>query len=522
MPDRNHAAGTAAASPSGGVLNRFLDGLERVGNRLPDQVTIFVGLCVVTLIVSWWAATSGLAITHPVDGKPIEPANLLDKNGIQYILGSAVTNFTKFPPLGTVLVALIGVGVAERSGLFSTLLKAMVLAVPRWAVTPTIVFAGIMSHVAADAGYIILPPLAAMIFVSLGRHPLAGVAAAVAGIGGGFSANLLLTTLDPLLSGLTETAAQSYDPAYRVNAACNYYFMAASTVLLTLVGWFVSDRLVEPRLGPWINESSAPAPAALERITRLEARGLIAAAAACVLVAALTAWLVIPENAVLRDSTAAGIRQFNPFFVSVVALLTVFFLIPGLAYGITVGNVRSTRDASRMMSETMAAMAQFLVIAFFAGQFIAWFDYSKLGLILAVKTAEFLKTIHLTGLPLLIGLVLFTATVDLFMASASAKWTLLAPVFVPMMMMLGDSPESVQAFYRVGDSVANIVTPLNYYFPIVLLALHRFVPKAGLGTLIAALVDHSGRLCGLECPTLSRLRFGLRAFRPASFVGMIH
>ncbi|MGE0482420.1 MAG: AbgT family transporter [Phycisphaerae bacterium] len=490
--DRDRAAATDGGGQARhGMIDRFLSLIEHVGNRLPDQATIFVILALLTLMGSWWAAAAQLSIQHPVTKEMITVTNLLTREGLQWVFGSVVTNFTGFAPLGTVLVAMIGVGVAERTGLFTALLKALVRSVPAKLVTPTIVFAGIMSNVASDAGYVILPPLAAMLYASLGRHPIAGIAAAFAGVAGGFSANLLLSTLDPMLAGLTETAARLYDSKYTVNAACNYYFMAASVALLVVAGWLVSVRFVEPRLGPWRPQLSGAGDADSAELAPLsteERRGLIAAGIALAVTVAAILALVLPQNGVLRDLKTGGI---DPFYKSLVPLILIVFLVPGVAYGIVTRHVRSDKDASRMMGQTIGTMGGYIVMAFFAAQFIEWFKKSNLGLIIALEGAAFLQSIHLTGVPLLVGFVALTALINLLISSASAKWAILAPIFVPMLMVLGKSPEVTQALYRVGDSVTNTITPLNVYFPILIAYMHRYDAKAGMGTLIACMVPYS-------------------------------
>jgi len=469
-----------------------LDVIERVGNRLPDPVTIFFLLAVFALIASWIAASLGAAVTHPVSGERIVAVNLLSRMGLRQVFTQMVDNFTGFKPLGVVLVAMIGIGVAEKTGLFGALLKALVTAVPARAITPTVIFAGIMSNVAADAGYVILVPLAAMLYVALGRHPLAGIAAVFAGIGGGFSANLLVTSLDPLLAGLTTEAAQLMEPTYDVNATASFYFMAASVVLLVIVGTWVSNRIVEPRLGTYESEAAADE---LNQPTSVERTGMIAAGISAIVVLALFALMAIPTWGPLHaDGLAADapwIDRLKPFFDSLVALLAVFFAVPGLVYGIVTRGVTSDRDAARMMSETMSAMGPYIVMAFFAGQFIAYFNWSNLGLIIAISGADLLKQINFQGVPLMVAFVFVAAAINLFMASASAKWAIMAPVFVPMFMALGWSPEATQGLYRVGDSITNVITPLNYYLPIILAAANRYMPNVRLGSILSAMAPYS-------------------------------
>jgi len=475
-------------------MQRALGLIERGGNRLPDPVTIFVALALLALVASWIAGVSGVAVTHPVTGEEVRAVNLLDAAGIRQVLVNVVPNFTGFAPLGTVLVAMIGIGVAERTGLFAALLKALVTAVPRNLVTPTIIFAGIMSNTAADAGYVILPPLAAMLYVSMGRHPLAGLSAVFAGIGGGFSANLLITALDPMLAGITTEAAQLFDADYVVQATASYYLMAVSTVLLTVVGTLVSNRIVEPHLGVWRSGGAGTQGVAEEKSEALgalsagEKRGLWCALVATGLCIAAITLLVWPAGAPLRDT---GKDVFKPFYDSLVALLALFFLVPGLVYGLVTRQIVSDRDTARMMSDTMATMGSYIVMAFFAGQFIAYFKWSNLGLIIAISGAEVLQSANLTGVPLMVGFIFVAATINLFMASASAKWAIMAPVFVPMFMVLGYSPETTQGLYRVGDSITNVITPLNYYLPIIIAVARKYVAQAGMGTLLAAMLPYS-------------------------------
>jgi len=464
---------------------RALDAIESVGNRLPDPVTIFAGLAVLALIASALAAAAGLNVAHPVSGEIIAAVNLLSRDGVQRILTGLVDNFTGFAPLGLVLTAMIGIGVAERSGLFAAVLRGLLLVMPPRALTPLVILLGMLSHTAADGGYVILVPLAPMLYAAVGRHPLAGIAAVFAGIGGGFSANLLLSPIDPMLAGITQESARFLDAGYTVVATANYFFMASSVILLTVIGTLVSVRVVEPRFGEWRSNDTSFAP---EALCPAERRGMWAALVSLLVILALIASMVIPPWGPLRDPQTGSLA---PFHQSIVGLLLVVFLVPGVAFGVASGRIRSDRDAARMMGETMSTMGSYIVMAFFAGQFIAFFRWSQLGTIVAIEGAAVLRSIGLTGPVLLIAFVLVTAAINMCMASASAKWAIMAPVFVPMFMALGWSPETTQAFYRVGDSVTNVVTPLNYYFPIIIAVAQRYVPRVGLGTLISAMLPYS-------------------------------
>ena len=405
------------------------------------------------------AHVMGLAVLHPVTGKPIAAVNLLDRQGIQNIITKAVSNFTGFAPLGTVLVAMIGVGVAERSGLFSAALKSFVRGVPSWLVTTALVFAGVNASLTVDAGYVILVPLGAVLFAQIGRHPIAGLAAAFAGVSGGFSANLFLTPLDPLLAGLTQEAARLYDPKYVVPTTANYYLMIGSTFLLTAIGALVTNWIIEPRLGPYRMQDDAVGAA-----LRVEERGgLKAAGSTLLLELVLLLFLVLPENALLRRQ-----RDYRAILQGMVVLMSVGFLLPGVAYGLAAGTITNNRDVARMIEETLGAMGSYIALAFAASQFVAYFAWSNLGLILAISGADLLRASGLSGFALIVLFVFVCATIDLFVASASAKWAVVGPVFVPMLMIMGFSPEVTHAAYRIGDSFTNIITPLMPYMPLII------------------------------------------------------
>lgn len=472
------------AEPPGRVA-RALDVVERVGNRLPDPLTLFFLFGLLVLAASWLASAAGVSVVHPGTKAEIAAHNLVTAEGVRRMFTQAVGNFTAFPPLGTVLVAMIGIGIAERSGLIAAALRQLVAMVPTWALPGALVFGGIMSSMAADAGYVVLTPLGAVLFAGLGRHPIAGLAAAFAGVSGGYSANVLLTSLDPLLAGFTEPAARIVDATYTVEPTANYYFMLGSVVLVTVVGTFVTTRWVEPRLGSW----SAPEglqPEPMHALTSRERGGLWAALATFVLVGITIVILALPGG-VLRGED----DSLQPFYDSLVPLIMLGFLLPGLAYGVVARSIRSDRDVAKMAGDTLSTMGAYIVLAFVAAQFVAWFTWSNLGMILAVNGAALLKAVRLEGLPLIIAFVFVAGALNLFIGSASAKWAVMAPVFVPMLMLSGYSPETVMAAYRVGDSVTNIITPLLPYFPIIIAFARRYDPKAGLGTLISTMLPYS-------------------------------
>lgn len=471
-----------------GVFARFLNVIERAGNALPHPATLFVALGAFVLVLSAVCASAGLSVKHPGTGAEVAVTNLLSVEGLHRIIGGMVPNFVGFPPLGPVLLALLGIGVAEATGLIGTALRSVVLAAPRGLLTPIIVFCGVMSNIGGDVGYVLLVPLAAAAFHAVGRHPVLGLAAAFAGVSGGFSANLLLGTLDPLLAGITQSAAVILKPGYVVLPTANYYFMAVSTFLVTGIGWWVTERLVAPRFGAYTGPAGREA---MHALTPAETRGLVWAAAAGAGLVALVLAGLLPEGGFLRDLKNPGSILASPFITGITVFIFLSGLIPGIAYGIGAGTVKSDGDVLKGMNRSMETMAGYLVLAFFCAQFIAWFNWSNLGVVLAVGGAGLLEPLRNQPILLLVGLVVVAAAINLVMSSASAKWALLAPVVVPMFILLGYSPETVQAAYRVGDSVTNIITPLMAYFPLVLTFAQRYEPKAGIGTLLAAMLPYS-------------------------------
>lgn len=420
--------------------------------------------------------------------------SLLSLQGIRWMFTSAIDNFINFAPLGPVLTVMLGIGIAERTGFISIGLRALVSAVPPSLITCTLVFAGVMSSMVADAGYIVLTPLGAMLFAGIGRHPLAGLAASYAGVSGGYSANLFITGLDPLLARLTDQAAKTIDVNYTVNALSNYYFMIASVFLITIVGTLVTTKIVEPMLGKWDPSLAEDELPSAENVTDKEKYAFKMAVFAGIGVAILIALLAVVPGSPLRDSVAEGapaISALNTFFTSIEVLVSLLFIIPGIVYGVILKKIKSDKDVAKMASDTMSSMGAYIVLAFIAGQFVAYFNWTNMGAITAVKGAGLLEGMGLTGVPLLLSFLVVAASMNMFVGSASAKWAFMAPIFVPMLMLMGFSPELTQVAYRVGDSVTNIITPLMPYLPIIIVFAQRYDRKAGLGTLISAMFPYS-------------------------------
>jgi len=489
-----------ASPPSRGITFRVLDVIERLGNRLPDPAVLFLLLMFLAWGVSW--AMSGMSFTEidPRTGQPVVVKNLLAGESITTFFATMVTTFTSFPPLGVVLVAMLGLGVAEHTGFINAALRGAMAVTPRMLLTPSLIAVGILSHIAVDAGYVLVIPLGAVIFYAAGRHPLAGIAAAFAGVSGGFSATLgIPSSLDPLLSSLTQTAAQLVDPTVVVSPLNNIYFTTASSVLIILVGWALTDLLIEPRLKATAVDGDPSDMPTLDPLGASERRGLLTAFFASAISIGIFVLTLLPETSAWRapEGTALLQGQSNllvsaaPVMQSIVALIFVFFLIPGIAYGISAGTVKTHRDVVQGMAKAMSGMGYYIVMAFFCAQFIYAFSQSNLGVLLAIKGAGALQEM---GLPLgmtLIGIVMLTGFVNLMVGSASAKWALIGAIMVPMLMQLGVSPDLTQAAYRVGDSSTNIITPLLPYFPLIVVFCRKYVKNAGIGTLIALMLPYS-------------------------------
>jgi len=463
--------------------------IERVGNALPHPGTLFAALAGMIIVLSWLLSKLGLSAISPQDGSIIEPINLISRGGLHWILENTIRNYTGFAPLGTVLVAMLGIGVAEKSGLIGVGLKMLVHAAPRRLLTFVIVLAGVMSNMASDVGYVLLVPLGAIIFMSVGRHPIAGLAAAFAGVSGGFSANLLLGTVDPLLAGISQEAARIVDPQYTVTPACNYYFMVVSTFLIAVTGTWITEKIVIPRLGEYEGAATVESDE-LQKLTNKEKRGLVWAMLVSLLLLAVMLIGLIPQTGFLRHPETGSVLH-SPFMHGIIGFIFLGGLLSGLAYGIAAGTFRSDSDVIAGMRQAMESMGLFMVLVFFAAQFVAYFKYTNLGMIFAVKGAEALQASGLGPIPLMLAFILLTAVINLCMGSASAQWAFMAPVFVPMFMLLGYTPELVQGVFRIGDSATNIISPMMSFFALIVAFVQRYDKQAGIGTVIATMLPYS-------------------------------
>jgi aminobenzoyl-glutamate transport protein len=470
-----------------GRFDRFLTVVERVGNALPHPATLFLLFALLILVISYITSLFDISVIHPGTGETVVPVNLLSKDGLHRILREMVGNFTGFAPLGVVLVAMLGIGVAESSGLIGAALKLLVLSAPKKLLTFVIVFSGILSNTASEVGYVLLIPLAAIIFLAVGRHPIAGMAAAFAGVSGGYSANLLLGTIDPLLAGLSQEAAHIIDPEYLVNPAANFYFMFVSTFFIAAAGTWITEKIVVPRLGKYTGDA---VPETIGKLDKSEKRGLKFAFVSFIIITAVLLWGTIPANGFLRDPLTGSLLH-SPFMKGIISIIFLAAAIMGVSYGIGSKNIKNDTDVMNGMGKAMSTLGIYIVLVFFAAQFVAYFKWTNLGLIFAIKGAEFLQSAGFGMIPLMIAFIFLTAVINMFMGSASAKWTIMAPVFIPMFMLIGISPEMTQVVYRIGDSVTNIISPMMSYFALIVAFMQKYEPKAGIGTIIATMLPYS-------------------------------
>ncbi|MCP3959383.1 MAG: AbgT family transporter [bacterium] len=473
-------------------LDRALDWIEVAGNKLPDPAVLFLILMIVTWIVSAVLAPVEFVEIDPRDGQPVRVVNQLTGDALAQFMVDMVKTFTGFHPLGVVLVALLGVGVAEHTGFINAGLKWMLSFTPKMLLTPMLILVAIVSHTAADAGYVLVIPLGGVIFYAAGRHPLAGIAAAFAGVSGGFSANFVPSGIDPLLQGLTQAGGQLIQPDLQVNPLCNWLFTSLSSILVIAVGWYLTDKVIEPRVnaGEKIDGDPDEMPK-MEELSAADRKGLFAGMIAMLLGVAVLFFIVLPTDSAMRSPEGQITAFAAPLMQSIVPLIFLFFLIPGVVHGYVSGTVKSHRDIVKGMSKSMSTMGYYLVMAFFAALFIYAFGKSNVGVLLALKGADFLKSLGMPGQATIVGIIMLSAMVNLLVGSASAKWALLAPIFVPMLMQLGLSPELTQAAYRVGDSTTNIITPLMPYFPLVVVFCQRYVKGTGIGTVVSIMLPYS-------------------------------
>lgn len=480
------------AEKSKKFLDRFLDFIEKAGNKLPDPAMLFFFLMLITWVFSALLSPIDFNAVDPRSGAELRVQNLLTGSQLAAFLSNMTQVFINFPPLGVVLLAMLGVGVAEHSGFINAGLKFLLGVTPRMLLTPILVLVAIVSHTAADAGYVLVIPLGGVIFYAAGRHPLAGIAAAFAGVSGGFSANFIPSSIDPLIQSFTQSAARIVDPEILLNPLNNIFFTGLSSIVVILVVWYLTDRVIEPRLqkNVKIDDNLEDIPT-MENLNNNEKRAFwIAFSTMLVFLIVLVFW-AIPNDSALRDMEGEITSFDAPLMKSIVPLIFIVFWIPGVAYGFLSGTYKNLKDMVASMSKAMGSMAYYIVMAFFCALFIDAFGKSNIGALTALKGANFLQALDLPAQITIVGIVILTAFVNLLVGSASAKWALISPIFVPMLMQLGISPDLTQAAYRVGDSVSNIITPLLPYFPLIVIFCQKYVKSTGIGTLVSIMLPYS-------------------------------
>jgi len=467
-----------------GFMAKYLDIVEKAGNKLPNPFMIFASLALAIIILSAVLSGLGVQAVHPQTGEVVEVFNYVSGEGVARIFSTLITNFTGFAPLGMVLTIMLSIGIMDRTGLFSNVLRSIVTSVPQRLITPALIFTAVFSSIATDAGYVVLIPLGAALFHSMGRHPLAGLAAAFAGVAGGFGANIIFTPGDALLGSISEAAAQTVVADYSFNILGNWFFMIASTVLLTLVGTYVTEKIVEPRLGKYEGDAKEE----VIEISAQERKAMRFAGLAMLVTGAILSLLIVPSWGPLRGE---GAVVASPFFAHLVPVLFVLFLVPALVYGKMTNQIKNSDDVVGHFSGIIRDMAPYIVLVFMASQFVAMFSGSNLGIILAINGGYFLQSVGFTGIGMIVAFMALSAFVNLFIGSASAQWLLFAPIFVPMFLELGYTPEFTQLAYRVGDSITNPVSPLLSYFPLIITFAKKYDSKAGIGSIIAQTMPFS-------------------------------
>jgi aminobenzoyl-glutamate transport protein len=513
-----------------GLMQRILDVVEKAGNMVPHPVLIFVAMIAIVIVVSHLLYMTGTSVTleaivpdsvgvdeaadtyspnlydtgttvtvetlnetdYHIEEQTIAARSLLTSDGIRFIYTSLIPNFMGFTAVGLLVAAMLGVGVAEESGLINALIRKLVIVSPRWALVYILAFVGIVASVAADAGYLVLIPLAGVAFLSVGRHPIAGVALGFAAVAGAFTVNMLIKPLDAVLVEFTNDAIAMVDPAMTIGLASNVWFSVASVIVLTVLLALVSERIVEPRLGPYNPELAGGTPPQAEQggLSADESRGLLYAAGTLVAALAVFAMLSLPAGAPLRDPESGVLIGNSPLMNGLIALIMMLFLLTGTAYGYGAKTITSVTAIIKAMEKAMAGLGGLILLFFVLSQFIAYFNYTNIGAIIALNLAEILTAANFPSLLLLLGFILVVAIIDLLINGAIAKWALFAPVFVPLMMALAITPEAVLAAYRLADSPINTITPLNPYFALVIGFCQKYDKNAGVGTVVSIMLPY--------------------------------
>lgn len=470
-------------------LDKILNKIEIVGNKMPDPVTIFFILCIGIMIISNLA--SGVTVINPSNNESVSIVNLLSREGLTNLLTQSVNKFQQFPPLGMVIVVMLGAGVAEKSGLMSAAMESSIKKVPKPLVTATVLLVCILADGAGDAGFILLPPLAASLFLSMGRHPLVGMFVAYAGVAGGFSANLIVNMTDVLVASFTIPAAQMIDTNYKGTPAMNIYFMICSTILLIVIGVLITEKIIAPRFEKegYNNFNNITEE---KSINEKEKKGIFWAGITLIAMTLIVIFLSIGENALMKDPETGSLLAWeSPLMQGLIPIITLMLLVPGYVYGKITGSIKSDKDLVKMMGDAMKDLSSYIVLAFMASIFIALFNWSNMGIVMSVKGATLLKNSGFTGIGVIVGFIILESIINIFVGSASAKWAIMAPIFVPMFLILGYNPAVTQMAFRIGDSITNPISPLFVFFPALLAFVRKYDEKAGMGTIISNMIPYS-------------------------------
>ncbi|MEB6275168.1 AbgT family transporter [Staphylococcus xylosus] len=472
------------------LINRFLNIVEKIGNRLPDPSILFFLMCLGLAVLTWIISFFSITVKHPGSGDTIAIKSILSSDGLSMILNDAIKNFSEFPALGLVLAVMLGIGVSEKTGYFDKLMIQVVHKAPKKIIIPVIILVGILGNAAGDAATIVLPPLTAMVFIKLGYHPIAGLAMAYASALGGFSANVMIGMSDALLYAFTEPAAKIVSDNVHVNVAMNWYFIAASIIVLLPSVYWVTMRFVIPRLGTYdTSNSDIKVDEENKGLTPEENKAVFWANISFFAMIALLILLAIPQNSFLRNAKTGSLLNDAPIINGVGLIILVLFLVPGLVYGIKMKVFHNSKDLGKMLADSMGSMGSFIVIVFFAAQLLAFLEWSNLGVIVAVKGALLLQGQN--GIVLILGIIILSGLINLLIGSASAKWGILAPIFIPMLMLVGFHPAFTQMLYRIGDSISNPITPMMPYLPLLLSYAQKYDKHMKLGSLLSSLMPYT-------------------------------
>lgn len=470
-------------------LERILLHVEKVGNKMPEPATMFIVLALIVVILSGICSFAGVTAIHPGTGETIKVVNLFSVGGLRRMWSSAVTNFSGFAPFGMVMVAVIGSGVAEKTGFLAVLMRHILGRAPKAMVTFAIILFSFFMHIAGDAGFVVMPPLAAIIFLGMGRHPLLGMFVGYAAVAGGLCSNFIIGLSDVLAFSFTLPAAQMIDPNYAASPTINYYFLVVSSVLLALGGTILTEKVIAPKFDS--QDLSKYRTDEIIEITNANRKGLKAAGIATLITLGVIVLMCVGKTPILADETGSLLSAKAPFMSGIIVTATLLLIIPSATYGFVSGELKNEKDLYGCIIDAFKDMCPYILLCFFCAQFTSYFSWSNLGAILAIKGSEGLAAMHVTGIPLIIGVVILSGIINLFIGSASAKWAILAPIFIPMLMLMGYDPAVTQIAYRIGDSITNPISPLFSYFPLILGFVRRYEPEAGMGTVIANMIPFS-------------------------------